>query len=317
MPTVGEINLYGLHKLTPDRIRAAISLRSGGPLPPSKGDAEDTLEKLPGVVLARIEAVCCDGPRAILFVGIEEKGEPRPAFLSPPSGDATLPETLLDTYRQYLGAVQRAASRGTAGEDLTQGHPLMNDPEARALQEQFVAFAAANLPVLRDVLRNAAEPEVRAVAAVVINYAPKKQDIVGDLQNALQDFDESVRANAARSLKAIAVLASKQPSLGIKISPTWLVELLNSVVLSDRVDSVNALLVLTDTPNPPALAQMRERALASLEEMARWNTPRYALPPFLLLGRIAGLPDGEVQENWEKGNRETVMKKARAGPARK
>ena len=38
-----------------------------------------------------------------------------------------------------------------------------------------------------------------------------------------------------------------------------------------------------------ALDLLRERALADLAEMARWPTLRYALPPFLLMGRIAGL----------------------------
>jgi hypothetical protein len=317
MPSVGEINLYGLHKLTPTRVLDAIDLRPGGHIPPSKGDAEDKLAELPEVVQARVEAVCCDGSRASMFIGIEEKDAPHPTFAPPPSGDAVLPQSLVDSYRDYLGAVHRAARDGSAAEDLTSGHPLMSDPKVRALQEQFVNFASGNLAVLRDVLHHASEPEQRAIAAAIINYTPRKQDIVSDLQDALQDFDESVRANAARSLKAVEVLAARRPALGIKISPTWLIELLNSVVLSDRVESVNTLLVLTDTSDAPALAQIRERALGALEEMARWSTPRYALPPFLLLGRVAGMTDQAVQESWQKGNREAVFEKARASASRK
>jgi len=311
-PAVGEINLYGLHKISPDRILAVLNLEPGRPLPPSKGDMEDTLEKLPGVTLARVEAVCCDGSRAILFVGLEEKGAPHAAFHSPPSGDAALPSDLVQSYRGFLDAVQRAVVRGNAAEDLTAGHPLMSDPDARAFQDRFVSFAEANLPLLRDVLRNAPEPEERAIAAAVIGYAPAKPPILDDLQYALQDPEESVRANAARSLKAIAVLASKQPALGIRISPTWLIELLNSVVLTDRVEAVNVLLALTDNAGASVLQQIRQRALPPLEEMARWNTPRYALPPFLLLGRLAGLPDAQVQQLWEKGDRQAVIEKARA-----
>jgi hypothetical protein len=119
-----------------------------------------------------------------------------------------------------------------------------------------------------------------------------------------------VRANAVRSLKAIAVLARKQPGLGIKIQPTWFVEMLNSIVLSDRVQSADALVVLTDNDDSAALDLMRERALSSLAEMARWKTLRYALPSFLLVGRIAGMKDAEIQQSWEKGDRETVIKKA-------
>jgi hypothetical protein len=151
----------------------------------------------------------------------------------------------------------------------------------------------------------------------VIGYAPDKRAVINDLQYALQDPDDAVRANSVRSLKAIAVLAQKQPALGIKIEPTWFVEMLNSIVLSDRVQSADALVVLTDNHAPAPLDLMRERALTSLVEMARWKTLRYALPPFLLVGRIAGMEDAEIQQSWAKGDRETVIKKALASAARK
>ena len=310
--SVGDINFYGLHKVSEERILGATSLKTGAPLPPSKGDLEDAIEKIPGVVMARVEAVCCDGARASLFIGIEEKGAPHAAFRSEPAGNDTLPEDLMDSYHQFLVAVERAAGRGNAAEDLTAGHSRMADPEARAFQDQFADFAAAHLEQVRGVLRTAAEPEQRAVAAAVIGYAPAKRQITDDLQYAMQDPDESVRANAARSLVAIAVLAAKQPSLGIRLSPTWFIELLNSVVLSDRFESAKALLTLTDRENPSTLQQVRERALPALAEMARWKTPRYALPAFLLLGRVAGMPDLQTQQAWEKENREAVIRKALA-----
>ena len=88
-------------------------------------------------------------------------------------------------------------------EDLTAGHSLMADPAARFFQERFVTFAGEHLDQLRDVLRNGAEADQRAIAAAVIGYAPNKQDVVNDLQSAVQDPDESVRANAIRSLERV------------------------------------------------------------------------------------------------------------------
>jgi hypothetical protein len=260
--------------------------------------------------MARLEAVCCEGPDVTLFMGIEEKGAPLPALRTAPAGSATLPPELTATYGEFLAAVGRAAARGNAGEDLTAGHSMMADPEARAAQERFTAFAADHPDLLRDVLRNAAEPDERATAAVVIGYAPKKQEVVNDLQYALQDPDESVRANAMRSLRAIAVLAAKEPGLGIRVSPTWFVQLLQSIVLSDRVQSAEALVTLTDHGDQAALDQIRASALPALAEMARWKTLRYALPPFLLLGRAAGMADAELHQLWEKGERETVIRQA-------
>jgi hypothetical protein len=309
-PVVGDINVYGLRSSTPDKLLAAMKLKSGDPIPPSKGDLEERIADLPGVVLARVEAVCCEGPRAILFIGVEERGAPHASFRSEPSGEAVLPDDLANSYQQFLAAVQRAASRGAAAEDLTAGHSQMADPAARAVQERFAAYAAEHLDVLRNVLRNGSDAGQRAVATAVIGYAPKKAEVVNDLQYAMQDPDDSVRANAIRALNAIAVLAAKQPEAGLQVAPTWFIELLHSVVLDDRIESVRALLTLTDRSRPDVIEQLRDRALPDLVEMARWKTPSYALPPFLLLGRVAGIPDEQVQESWRKGDRESVIQKA-------
>jgi len=310
IPRIGDINLYGLHKVSADRVLATAQVRPGGRLPASKGDVEDAIEKIPGVVLARVEGVCCDGADAILFIGIEERGAPHASFRSPPAGDATLPTELLETYNNFLASVAKAAAEGRATEDLTAGHSMMDDPAARAFQPRFVAFAADHLDWLREVLRKGSEPDERAVAAAVIGYAPDKDKVIDDLQLALQDPDDAVRANALRSLTAVAVYAAKHPEAHLRISATWMVELLNSIVLNDRVEASKALVTLTDSSNPAALSLMRERALPTLAEMARWKTLRYALPPFLLLGRTAGLPEDRIRQAWEKGDREAVITKA-------
>jgi hypothetical protein len=317
VPRTGDVDFYGLRKLTPAAILEATGIQTGAALPPSKGDLEDKLEQLPGVVQARVEAVCCQGDRAALFIGIEERGAPHTAFRSEPSGEASLPQDLLDRYRLFLAAVQRAAAHGNTGEDLTAGHSRMDDPAARAYQQGFVEFAESHLDALRNALHNASDDDTRAAAAAVIGYGPKKQAIVDELQFALGDPEPEVRANAIRSLEALIVYAGKQPAAGLKIQPTWFVELLHSVELDDREESAKALVLLTDRGGQGAAAQatidlLRERALADVTEMARWPTLRYALPPFLLTGRIAGLPDSETQDRWAKEQREPVIAKALA-----
>jgi hypothetical protein len=309
-PAVGEIEFYGLRSLTPERILGAIKLKPGDPIPPSKGDLQDKIADLPGVVLARVEAVCCQGRNVILFIGIEERGAPHPAFRTTPSGDAALPDELVNAYRLFLEAVQRAARQGTAGEDLTAGHSLMEDPQARAYQERFVTFATERMEELRAVLRGTPDADQRAIAAAVLGYTKNKQDVVNDLQAAVQDPDEAVRVNAVRSLNAFAVS-------GMKIAPIWFLELLHSVALSDRVEAARALLTLTDRGAPEVIELLRERALPALAEMARWKSARYAVPPFLLVGRIAGIGDAEVYQRWQKGDREAVIQKALGEPARK
>jgi len=315
VPHTGDINFYGLHKVTPEEILKATGMQTGGPLPPSRGALEDKLEQMSGVVEARVTAVCCQGDRAALFIGIEERGAPHAAFRSEPSGDATLPQDLLDRYQQFLTAVSRAAARGNTAEDLTAGHSMMDDPAARAIQAGFVKLAAAHLDTLRSALHNGSDPDTRAAAAAIIGYGPKTQTVVDELQFALDDPEPAVRANAMRALGALIVYAQKNPASGLKIQPTWFVELLHSVELSDRQESSQALALLTEPGQKAAMSSaaldlLRERALPDLAEMARWPTLRYALPPFLLMGRLAGFTDSETQARWSKGDREPVIEKA-------
>jgi hypothetical protein len=168
------------------------------------------------------------------------------------------------------------------------------------------------IEVLRDVLHNGAEPEERAVAAALIGYAPKKDQVIKDLQFAMQDAEPAARANAVRGMMAIAVLSQKRPDLGLRIEPTWMVEMLNSVVLGDRQQAALALVTLTEQRNATALDLIRTRALPALVDMARWKTLRYALPAFLLVGRTAGVPEKELLDQWRKGDRETAIHKATA-----
>jgi HEAT repeats len=292
-PKIGEINFYGLRKVSAEKLLSTLGIHTGDPLPPSKGDLEERLGEAPGVVDARIEAVCCQGPGAALFIGIEERGSPHFNTRGEPAGSAVLPDDVLDAYRSF----QSATARGQT-------------VEARRLEESFTAFATDQLELLRDVLRNSSEAEHRAAAAAIAAYVPKKGDIVGDLQYALQDPDETVRANAARALKEIAIQERKGLAPDVKIAPVWLVEMLNSLALGDRLQAMGALVVLTDQPNDAALSLLRERALPALADMARWKTLEYALPAFILLGRAAGVPETDLHNQWEKGDREAVIRKA-------
>jgi hypothetical protein len=305
-PVVGSIDLFGLRNIAPEWVLDAAKVRTGAALPPSKGALEDAIEQVPGVVAASVEAVCCEGPGALLFIGIEEKGAPHFALREAPSGSAALPADLVEDYGRFAAAVERTAQEGTSG------------PKAvRDLERRFASFAAANLPLLRDVLRTGAEPDERAIAAAVLGYAKDQAAAAADLQYAITDPVPAVRANAMRSLAGIAAEAQRKPAIGVRIAPTWLVEALHSVTLSDRTEAVNALTVLTDRPNPTALELMRTRALPDLVEMARWNSLRHALPPFVLVGRIAGFSDERIQKLWEAGDREPVIRKAQSPPARK
>lgn len=316
-PRIGLIDVYGRRKTSEAALRKALGVKEGDPLPRSKGDVEEQIEKIPGVVRARLEAACCDDGKAILYVGIEEKGAPHFDYNAPPEGLARLPLEIHEEYATFLAAVSGAVRAGHTGEDLRQGHSLMDDPGARKHQERFVELAATHLSTLKTVLATSGDDEHRAIAAYVLGYAPRKQDVVNDLQAALRDPDDTVRNNAMRALGAIAVLAAREsqkpkepdqdPRDVIRVSPTWFVEMLDSLIWPDRTTAAVTLVTLTETRNPQVLAHLKERAVPALLDMARWKHLPHALPAFILVGRAFGAPEEEIQKAWAGGDREAFL----------
>jgi len=295
-----------------------LGVREGDFLPGSKGDAEEKIDRVSGVVESHLEAVCCDSGKMILYVGVEERGAAHFDIRDvPEGGDARLPDEILSTYRRFQETLAAAVRRGSTAEDLTQGQSRMADPSARAVQDMLPALVTDHLAQVRSVLRSSDDDDQRAAAAYVIGYAPNKKDIIDDLQYALKDPEPEVRGNAARNLTALAVRARLNPKEGIKIEPTWFIEMLNSLSWSDRNRALSALQILTDARDASALDQLRERSLQSLIEMARWKTLAHALPAFVLVGRVAGLSEEQIQAAWSKGEREKVIAAAVAAAKRK
>jgi len=301
------MDFYGLHKVPENKVRQVLGAREGDPLPRSKGDTEEKLDTISGVVESHLEAVCCQGGKTILYVGIEERGAPHFELREPPDGEEVLPEEITSTYRRFLEAFNSAVRRGSTKEDLTAGHSRMADPSARAIQDMFPVLAKDHLRELRNVLRNSGDEDQRTTAVYVIAYAPKKAEVLDDLQYALKDPDAGVRHNAVQALLAFAVLARLHPEPDLRVEPTWFIEMLNSLSWSDRNRALLALQVLTDNGDPAVLEQLRTRAMPSLVEMARWKTLEHALPAYILVGRVAGLSEAQIQAAWSRGDRESVI----------
>ena len=142
-PRIGVLDFYGLRKVSEPQVRQALAAREGDPLPASKGDAEERLDKLSGVVESHLEAVCCDEGKVVLYVGIEERGAPHFDLREAPDGDERLPEEIAGAYNRFLEAVEKAGRRGNVGEDLTKGYSRIADLSARAIQDMFPPWPTA------------------------------------------------------------------------------------------------------------------------------------------------------------------------------
>ena len=310
VPAVGIIDFYGLRKVPAEKVRSALGVKEGDRLPSSKGDLEARLDAVPGVVQSHLEATCCEEGKAVLYVGVEEKGATHFDLREEPAGHLAMPPEVHAAYHRFLEGLAEAVRKGNTHEDLSPGHSLISDPAVREIQLSFVELAEKHLAVLKDVLRNAEDAEQRAMAAYVIGYAPNKRAVADDLQYAMRDPDPTVRSNAMRALSAIAVYAKANPEAEVRVSYTWFVEMLNSVYWTDRNNAAVALASFSEDRDPKVLDHIRERSLQAILEMARWKHLPHALPAFIIAGRLAGLPEKEIQDAWSKGERDRVIKAA-------
>jgi hypothetical protein len=304
LPPVDVIDFFGQDSLRTDVLARALRIHPGDSLPRSLAPAIRRLEAVAGVAQAVVEAVCCsERGGTILYVGIRRDGQPPLEWRDAPTGADSLPAIIMHTYDRFVEAFAEAIRRGDTADDLSEGHSLMADPAARALQIRFIDLAGQHRARLRHVLRNSADAHQRAVAVTVIAYAIRKADVIPDLEYAVGDPDPDVRNNATRALWAIATLATERPDLGLRIDPAPFIDMLHSVDWTDRNKALLILSALTQSRDSAVLGALSERALVPLAEMARWTEPGHAMAAYMILGRIQGLDDETIFTRWTAGGR--------------
>jgi hypothetical protein len=244
----------------------------------------------------------------VLYAGIQERGTPLFEYRPMPGEAIAVADEVSRAYEGFTAALARAAAAGDVEEDLTAGHSLMRNAECREAQAKFPELAGRHMETLKAALARSEDAGVRAMAAYLLGYAANKRMVVDDLQGGLRDPVQEVRATSARALRAIAVLARDREK-GILIRGTWFVEMLNSVSLGDRLEGSRTLNLMFDELTEGTVAQIKERALPSLYEMARWRHLPHALPAYLLLGKVAGVAAEDVEAEWEAGRREQMLER--------
>jgi hypothetical protein len=165
------------------------------------------------------------------------------------------------------------------------------------------------LKLLRKILHESSDAEHRALAAEIIAYYDDKSAIVSDLTSAVNDPNDGVRNNATRALGLIAYYAQTHPESKIKVLFEPFVDMLGSIEWTDRNKSALVLGELTAKRDAKLIKLLREKALPSLVEMARWKDDGHANTPFFILGRVGGLSDDEIWQAWTTGKREDLIKK--------
>ncbi|MEO5958893.1 MAG: HEAT repeat domain-containing protein [Opitutaceae bacterium] len=306
MPPVGIVDVYGARGVPEATIRAALQIKEGGDLTLKPAEMEQRVATIPGVSQVHVHSVCCDEGKSILYVGIAEAGAKQIQFHPTPTGRIRLTDEIVQAGQAFDRALMEAVRSGDAEEDVSQGHSLAKNPAARARQERFIEIAARDHSLLREVLHSSSDAQHRTRAAEILAYAMDKQAVVTDLTAAARDSAPDVRNEAVRALALIAAYAQRHPDARFRVPWTPFIDLLNSVVWTDRNKSSFALMQLTESRDRDLLNELKADALPALLEMAQWKSRGHALPSFVILGRIAGVGDAAIFQNlgrWETGIR--------------
>src|ERR1700674_948306 len=102
---IGIIDFYGLRSVSEQQARQALQINEGDSFPTSREEeAQRRLEAIPNVQQARLNFACCEAGKAILYVGVKEKGAPSLRFHSAPKGAIRLPETIVQAGKAFEDA---------------------------------------------------------------------------------------------------------------------------------------------------------------------------------------------------------------------
>jgi len=240
-----------------------------------------------------VAPICCDiQDRWIIYIGLPGKNSRTLTYNASPQGAIHFPPDVVTLYRETMSVLMESV-HAQSREDRTKGYSLSSYPPLRAKQLATRDYAVKHAALIHQVLNNSKDTEQRVVASHLLGYAVHNNLQIRSLVHASRDSDDGVRNNAVR---ALAVLAESNPVIAREIPAEGFVEMLNSDIWKDRNKGGLLLSVLTIPRDPRLLSLIRDRALDSLLEMAAWREYGHAASSRFILGRIAGIPEGNLSQ---------------------
>ena len=310
---IGAINYFGYGDLPIAEIRAAIPLHVGDTLTFatfSRKPVEDAVSSVIGKKPTDVNIVCCDALKHVeLYIGLPGSTSRSVPTAPIPSGKIHLDPEGMRLYDQEQPLLAQAVARGNSSEDDSQGYMISSDPALRALTLAIRSYAVDREPELKQVLQTASDPKDRRAAATLLGYVQRSPTQAEALSKAITDPDDEVRNNAVRAL-AVLSAATNDP-LQINVKP--LIDLLYSGSWTDRNKASFLLFRLTDLRNLTVLNSLRSDAMGPLIEGASWkDVPGHSTPFLVILGRLAGMPDQQLQDLLKSGDANKIISAATA-----
>ncbi|MEQ8762617.1 MAG: HEAT repeat domain-containing protein [Planctomycetota bacterium] len=292
---IRHIDLYGRRTVEASAVNAALGVMPGVPADFDRDAARERLCAIDGIEDAKLILMLIPG-NEILLVGLKETGAPEASYRTEPSGEARLPEDIIRLYDEIQAESLNGIRKGISAEDRTDGYALSRYEPARKREQELRDRSRAMGPLLHEVLRDSGDARHRAVAAKAIAYLPNKAETVPSLAAAIRDSDATVRNNAIRSLMVLADWANGREDFAVELDFAPLITLLESLEWTDRNKAAALLHALTLSRDSKLLSALRSRSIPALTEMARWHSSGHAFTSTMILGRLAGLEDEQIQK---------------------
>lgn len=289
---IGTLDVYGNRKVDAGLVPERLGLKVGDSVSIKnlkQQGATLKLEQIPGVKHASVNPVCCDtANNLMLFIGIGESDSCILKYRNAPKQKIALPGYMMAAYKNIEDQLEVAIRNGHATEDDSNGYALATYMPIRKEQNKFLGFARDNFSILANVLKKSANASERAAAAEIIAYSLDRKTVVDCLLNAIDDPDDEVRNNATRALGVLAGYLALHPGLKISVPARPFIRMITSIVWTDRNKGAMVLMQLTQSRDRSLLNEIKQQALPSIIEMAKWEDRGHSLTSFVLLGRIAG-----------------------------
>jgi hypothetical protein len=298
-----DIEVYGSARVDFEAVRRALPFHMGEPLVDQKLRFDPMPEKLRKVIGNHtITADSTSIPEMHGWVIFVDVGDATPVFPRRATmSSVRLPAEIVTVYDHM---VRRLSEGGVqAAEDRSKGYALSLDPAMRADQTKLIEYAQKHSATVYQVLATSQSDHDRVAAAWCAGYAPQGAVQVKALADAVADPNEQVRNNAMR---ALGVLLGYKHHLAQFVAPEPLLPFLSSSTWTDRNKSLSVLEAVTVTRNAATIELLRERTLQPLWQMAHWKSFGHASPALAILGRIAGIPEAQL-ETWLANNNATAI----------
>jgi hypothetical protein len=292
---IGLIEFFGASGVETQKVKETLAVYEGqdvsfDQLPDLRLRVTQAVKSI-GYEPTDVAPVCCNSQgHVVVFVGLPGKNYRSFSYNPVPHGAATLPPEVVNLYQQAMDLLLESIQK-QGNENDSKGYALSTYPPLRAKQIAMHEYAIRNEAVIHRVLLKSGDAEQRAVAAELLGYANHSTQQIISLVRASRDSNGGVRNNAIR---ALAVLANSNERAVRSIPANNFVSMLNSGKWTDRNKGSFLLDILTRRRDPKLLFRIRQQALESLIEMARWQDPSHVDDARIILGRVAGIPEKQL-----------------------